>query len=66
MWRKTSYIHMRQNPQYDSRIQWETFKKGFNTIVATGATLHAMVKGVVKGREIRIMLDTGASSSNYD
>ena len=55
---------MQENPQYDSRSQWKTFtRKGFNTTVATGATLRAMVKGVVKGQEIRIMIDTGASSS---
>ena len=50
-------------PEFSGRPSKE---KGFNTIVATGATLHAMVKGIVKGREIRIMIDTGASSSNYD
>ena len=38
-------------------------KQGFNTTVSTGVTLHAMVKGVVKGQEIQIMIDTGASSS---
>ena len=37
-------------------------EKGFNETVATGATLHAMLKGVVRGQEIRIMIDTGASS----
>ena len=38
-------------------------KQGFNTTVSTGVTLHAMVKGVVKGQEIQIMIDTRASSS---
>ena len=34
--------------------------KGFNTTVATGTTLLVSVKGVFKGQEIRIMIDTGA------
>ena len=47
-------------PEVNGRLSKE---KGFNTTVSTGATLHAMVKGDVKGQEIRIMIDTGASSS---
>ena len=47
-------------PEVNGRPSQE---KGFNTTVVTGATLHAMVKEVVKGQEIRIMIDIGASSS---
>ena len=38
-------------------------EKNLSTAGSTGTTLHATIKGRINGQQVRIMIDTGASSS---